>query len=370
MAKTAKTAKDDATAPTAADNDDAAMMQIADSNAADSLTPEERAALADNGDDGDDAGDEAETDRVADAGEDAEDDGDTADAGEDDDADTAVAEAAGEAADDADDDGEDDGEADPEADAPAVDDAGTVEPVNDEDPAIEAADQEADEDAPDPSKWMVPNDINEQIAALKTQADELSTKFDEGDLSAAEYRAQVGEADEKRRALQSQFERAQQNFQTATEDFVRHAVKPFIKANPQYKPDNQIMFGMLDAEVRRLQGTSANPFLPSLLSKAHRNIVKAMGGTAVVTTGDAGKTKAKPVAAKAKPPAPKAVAGKTKPAVPPTLARTPASDISDTAGGKFTRLDRLASKGDGSYEAAIEKLRTTNPAAYEEYMAS
>jgi hypothetical protein len=67
-------------------------------------------------------------------------------------------------------------------------------------------------------------------------------------------------------------------------------------------------------------------------------------------------------------PEPKAEPGKRPDReLPPTLARMPATDLSDANDGQHAALDKV---DDADYESALEDLATRSPAQLEQYLRS
>lgn len=241
----------------------------------------------------------------------------------------------------------------------------------------EAADEESDDgddlDAgPAVPNWQMPENAEQKVKDLDQQATDLTAKFDEGDMTAGEFHAKIAEVNAAKADLTKQIDRAEMAFQMRHSHFVGVSVRQFLRDNPQYAPKNPIMYNMLDAEVRRLQVESDDPFDPRLLRQAHRNIKKAIG-----QEDDAAADKEKPATkdGKAKPAKLAGTKGAQppkgeKPEIPKTLARVPSDEIDDASGGKFARLERLSNTNPAAFEAAVEKMRKTDPSAYEEYLAS
>jgi hypothetical protein len=260
------------------------------------------------------------------------------------------------------DDGADTGAAD---DPNAVDPAGpaAAAPANDgaAAPAAAAAEQEA---APQPQVQQsapvlvvpVPEDVEARLGAVAAQKEKLAEDFDNGDITAKEYQQQLDVANKAERAIEREVDEAQlaakmenqrqQNEWGAT-------VGAFIAENKVYDPAaNPRMHRALDQEVRdvatlpEFQGRTDAAAGREILARAHKNLTEAFG------------LKAPEAAAPPKPGQPVV----PKPALPPTIGKLPAAEISDT-GGKFAHLDRLQSNPD-AYEAALAKLSEAELNAY------
>lgn len=329
---------------------DVLFGEVSDATRAD-LTDEELAGM-----EGDDAADEeAEADADADQGDDAEGE---ADAGE------ADAEEADEEADEEGVDAEGEEQAEEEAGEGEEADAGAEAAE-----AEEAGEEEAEEDEADdldltrsimPDEWKLPADAETKVKDLEQQAADLAQKFDDGELTAAEYRQQSSQINDQRSDLRSQINDAKKSFQKAMTDWSSKTVGRFLREHKQYA-DNPTMNAMLDAEVRRLQMNTDDPFNPRVLRAAHRNIVKATGMVEKAAAQPAPKKNAKPAEAKGQK---KPVVPGKKPQVPPTLARVPADEIDDQSGGRFARLERLSAKDPHAFEEAFAKLSANDRDAY------
>lgn len=236
-------------------------------------------------------------------------------------------------------------------------DAGAAEAVQQEQPGAEAEGAAAqDEAAP---AWVLPGDFDDRLKGLKDEKKQLAVKFDEGELTGAEFHEQLSALDEQYDVLRGQKIEASIAWNAAKREFGA-AVNAFLTDHPQYE-QGSMLYSLLDAEVRRLQGSAVNPLNPDLLAKAHARIAADI-------------EKAYGVKPAAKPEQPKkaaaAQAQARRPAPPPSLASVPAADIEDTDdGGEFSALDRLADRDRLGYEKALADLRRKSPDAYDRYMA-
>jgi hypothetical protein len=341
------------------ENDEAAAVQdtgVAESDT-EAMTDEEREALKES----DEVDDEAEADEAAAEGGDA---GDKAD--EKAEADEAEEKDDKEPADQGDEEAADKAAEDEEgADADAT-------PEGDESTAEEAEAAAEDEEGDDlrsvmPEDYALGETDRDDLKKLEQQIADLDTKFDDGDLNATEHRAQTKAISDKALDLRMKINSAESAWQRAAGEWTNRTVKRFIKENTQYDAEkNPTLNNMLDAEVRRLQQNSTDPFAPSILRKAHNNIRKALGlDTDEKPAADKGKKDGKTPADKSKKKEPVAKDAK-KPGIPPTLKDVPNDEIDDE-GGEFARLDRLATKDPIAYEEALDKM---SPEKREEYLQS
>ncbi len=226
------------------------------------------------------------------------------------------------------------------------------------------ADEEDDDDpdgrVPD---WQLPADHDTKVQAIKDKKADLVQKFDDGDLSAREFQTELDQLSEQAADLRSAADKAQMAHEMRVNTFVHEAVPEFLNEHKQFKTG--ILHDMLDTEVRRLQDAAIekgkNPFSARILDRAHANVSKALKEA----TG-----------AELKDPVPKPNTGK-KPAnlpnrrePPPTLAKTPATEVEGTDDPEFARLDKLADEDSEAYEDALARLEKANPSRFEAYMAT
>lgn len=295
------------------------------------LTDEERAALEEAEEDNE-LGEEGEDLELGEegAGDDAGDDG----------ADDDAASEEGE-------EGEDTG-ADDEGKEVEGDDGGEQE-----DPAPKATD-------PAPAPLLtgdVPHDFDDQVKAIGAAKDELDQKFEDGDLSTKEYRAEMDKLNKAERQLEMQEFKAR-TAQEMAENQQRaqwaSTVQSFLGDHPEYGT-SQLRYQALDTMVKKVASDEANAGLSGaeILAKAHELVEADLGGVPA----------AAPAAEPAKPAKPKKGA---TPKAPPTLAKVPAADATDVGNSKFALLDRLADTDPLRYEAEMAKL---SPEEADRYLA-
>jgi hypothetical protein len=322
----------------------------------DQLTEEERAGLMD--DELVDEGLEQDDDADEDNGDDGEDAKGEADADDDND----------------DDDGQNKADADADADDGAADkqaekDAAAAEPDAAAAEDVQGDDENGDDDsgeaellaaAQQKAPWVLPDDHKSKIEAIDKQLDDLHAKFDDGELTGAELRAQVKPLQDDLDQLKSQALRASITQDQALANY-RTSVGKFLAAN-NIQSDT-ILHSALDAEVRRMQaeigGKGGNTLDPRIVEVAHKKVTAQLARELGLKTGekDAGKDQK-----------PKAPDKKAKRDVPPTLSNIPSADITDANDdGEFGYLDRLANSDVLRYEKEFAKL---SPEAQERYLAA
>lgn len=292
----------------------------------DGLTPEERAALEINDDEGGPEEVIAGADTTAQAKDDKDDEQDK--------------------------DGADDGAAAAAGDAGAAAGEPAAEPAA----AAAAAEPEAAQSpAPQQAPILVaeaPADAEAKLADIATQKDVLATKFDDGDITAKEYHAQLDALNKQERGI----ELAQHKAQLAAEMDEQSKRNAWFSQAQNFARENgytdQRRLNLLDAEVRAVASTDDGAKLTGaqVLERAHQNLVDA--GLAV---------------AKNKPPAAPATPPKKPVDIPPSIHKLPAADTNDTASGQWAELDRLATTNPLKYEATLEAM---SDAERERYLAA
>lgn len=186
-----------------------------------------------------------------------------------------------------------------------------------------------------------PADADANLANITSQKDALATKFDDGDITAKEYHAQLDALNKQEREI----ERAQDRARLANEMGEQQRMNAWFNQAQTFARDNGYTdprrLNMLDAEVRAVAVAEPHLTGTDVLNKAHQNLVDA--GLAVA------KGAAKPAAA--------AAPAKGKPVeLPPSIHKLPAADVDDTGAGEFAELDRLASTDPLKYEQALGKM--------------
>lgn len=319
--------------------------------ALDSLTPEERAAIA--GDDGDpndsDAlrrivqGAEAKP-VLGDLDDDAGDDETPAEPAAAAAQDPAAAPAAPEAA------------AAP-APAPAAEDAAPAAAA-DTKPAADASG-----DAPIIPAFQLPDDFQERAAALKQSSEELRAKFKAGEIDLDEYEAQRDAQAEQRLELERLQVRADLAADMAKQAEVqrreRLAQEVFtasLASGVDY--ENQDTYAEFQGQFQALANNPSHAAkgFDWLLREADSRVRRLLGATAPPQPSTASAPTAPAPAPSRRPPID---------SVPKTLAQVPGGEgPGDLDGDEFSELDRLDGE---AYELAIERL---SPAKRQAYIAS
>lgn len=310
------------------------------------LTDEEREGLLDDDtvdeglEDGDDADDDAAAAADEKAGDGADQEGkDKPDAADGEDGDDAGANGADTEADAA-------AKAKQEADAKAAADAAAAEAAaggDDQNAAASATAEPKPLEGDKRPSWVLDPKVPEQIEALEKKKDELDAKWDDGELTGPEYRAEIRKIDAQVDTLKEQRMASNIGHANALSHYKDVTVPEFFKEHAEYAKGS-ILYAMLDAEVRKLQSSAHNPFNSEILRRAHQNITEQVSKAyGVKPTAQNKQTGAKPAAAARE--------------VVPTLGTVPAADPNDTdGGGEFAWLDRLANADVEKYEQELAKL--------------
>lgn len=195
-----------------------------------------------------------------------------------------------------------------------------------------------------------------RLAAIDTEAEDLATRFDDGDLTAKEYAAELKKLEAERRDLDWSVRKASLAVEVAEQQAAQAwfgAVNEFLAEHPEINPENKLVYASFDLAVRSVTGDEANAGLTSRqkLAKAYES------WSAAFNIKPAGK----PAAAErpAAPPAPPA-----RPKMPPSLANLPAADVTSVEDGKYAALDRLAETSPMAFEAALERMSEAERDAY------
>ena len=252
-------------------------------------------------------------------------------------------------------DGEDDGDdaGKPDADAGA-DDAdeqpGRDDGADADDGTADAEPEAAASNAPALIKTELPEDITEKLADIDKREDELSEKFEDGEITTAEYRAELRKLTGERSELeksQLKHELAENFNQAQLEANWQRDVAQFLEKHPEVQA-SQLRMDSFDSVVRKVTAETMNAGkAPGMadLNKAFAEWSEQLG------------IQTKPAAKGDK-------QAKLAREIPPTLAKVPAAEMQDTADGKWAHLDRLMDSDPLAYEAALAKMSEADQDAY------
>lgn len=205
-----------------------------------------------------------------------------------------------------------------------------------------------DDDLPPPAAIFTDAD-KARLEAIEAEKDALYTKFDEGELSAAEMKAQMKALDTEDRLLtvrKSETERYEKEFESRWESDVKGWMADHAEVRTAIAvPANLESF---DKIVRAYTGSALSDGLSNaeILDRALDEFKRRNPD---VFPDDGAKPKAKEHPADA-------ARRKNPPKAPPTLARIPASDIIDTGEGKAAALDNLARRDPLAHEEQLLRM--------------
>lgn len=188
--------------------------------------------------------------------------------------------------------------------------------------------------------------IQEKLAEISTQKDELHDQFDNGDLTAKEYQKQLDALNKEERKLEFQVHESQMAEKLEAQR-VQNEWKTlcdsFLASNPTYK-ENARLYKLLDDEVKTLavDPKTAGWTGLKILQEAHNNIYSEFSGSFKNQSA----------------------ARKQDIKLPPNLSKIPSADIESTDGGRFAVLDRLATADPIEYENALAKMSDSDRNAY------
>lgn len=206
-------------------------------------------------------------------------------------------------------------------------------------------------------QWQAPENAEQRLTEIETEKDELARKFDDGELTGQEFRAQMKPLDKEEREIEQARFKASISTETVHHQWFNVTVPAFIAEHPEYS-EGSPLHGALDAEVRKLQTEASKAGRSQLdgtiLDQAHRNVQSGIRKVLGLPPLDEHK------------PAPNADAGKApKRELPPSLNSLPADDVTDPDdGGKYAYLDRLADRDPMAFEDALAKLPEAEREAY------
>lgn len=241
------------------------------------------------------------------------------------------------------------------------------------DPAAGAANPAAAETAPPPPPsllpdWKLPEDFEAHKARIAQDEEALEQKFDDGEMTAAEYRTQLRALGDERAeliALKLKVDIAQDarqhDYQTHLDTWNKQTVPAWFERHQNYD-GNAAAFEALNQEVRRLQGaamdkygeTSSAQFAADILDQAHRNVQMAMRRALGLADED-------PATPETKTKTPAQPSRELPPALGGLPNAAPAS-VEDTS--HFAVISRM------SGEAKEQAMAALSPTEYEAYLAS
>lgn len=205
---------------------------------------------------------------------------------------------------------------------------------------------------------------------------ELDQKFDDGDLTSAEYREQqrvLNAESEDLRWSARKVEIQNDMIHTQRQQSWGASVMGFLERadNAQLFKQGSLPFQALDTAVIAIQGERLAAGLsdidPSILEEARKRVLSEFGIAAPTPEADAAAAAAAAAAATGGKPQPQT----RKPAAPMTLANVPAAAGTETSDQTWAALDRLrdnpSQEDPEAYERAVAAL---SPEARARYLAA
>lgn len=208
---------------------------------------------------------------------------------------------------------------------------------------------------------QAPEDAQAKLAEIAAKRDEAFQKFDDGEITNAQYNKQLNELNDQQLDIKLQVERASMaaamEEQRIQNEWVADCNK-FVRDHPEYKHGgekyNQDRFNLLNEIIRDMTKMPENFGIANevALDKAHKRVMNVYGDSPAEVV-------------QAKTPGKVVQHNIPKPPAPPTLGNLPAASMNDDTGGEFASLERLGRSGDvDAYEAALEKLSEAQMARF------
>lgn len=283
---------------------------------------------------------------------------------------------------------DDDGEEE-EQEEPQIDEAAAQAKAKEDAAAQAAADKKTTDDAaaaqaeadaaakakadpepePEPEKPVVaprprgvlndtlPEDYSQRVEANNAAQDELAQKYEDGDISFAEYNKGMRKLTEEAMDLREVKMRAEISEQSSTNSLQQHwdgLMSSFLGAHPEAisTPVRQNAFDHILREVTAPVMAAGGMPGQAEIDKAYARLAEEFG----IQAKQPDQNKA------AEPPA-----AKKENKVPPTLGAVPAAAHTDVDDGKWAHLDRLAEQDPIKFEETLMKM---SEAERNEYMQS
>lgn len=225
------------------------------------------------------------------------------------------------------------------------------------------ADHQHNDDIADPIlpplRAKAPENVEEIISAISAEEDALAQKFDDGDITAREYRDGLNKLSNQRDEIrwdQRKADLAREMEDTAKANAWQREVQDFMTSTAANITKSHAQMVAFDDIVKKVTADPANLNLSdrAQLEKAYKIYMDDVGAALGVQSTP-------PKAAQQTPQ--RAVRN-----VPPTLARVPAAEPESLDGGKYAALDRLAAADPIAYEAAVAKMSESERSQYESVM--
>lgn len=203
----------------------------------------------------------------------------------------------------------------------------------------------------------LPEDYSQRVEANNTAMDELAQKYEDGDISFAEYNKGMRKLNEEAMDLREVKMRAEISEQSSTNSVQQHwdgLMGSFLATHPEAisTPVRQNAFDHILREITAPVMAAGGMPGQAEIDKAYARLAEEFGIQAKQPNQDKG----------AEPPA-----AKKENKVPPTLGAVPAAAHTDVDDGKWAHLDRLAEQDPIKFEETLMKM---SEAERNEYMQS
>ena len=209
-----------------------------------------------------------------------------------------------------------------------------------------------------PLRAKAPENADELMSQLAQEEESLAQKFDDGDITAREYREGLNKLSEQRDEIKWATREASlaSKMQRQAEENAWHKdVQDFMTTTAAHITKSHAAMVAFDDVVKKV---TADPNNANLSNRAQlEKAFKAYNDEMATAFGVKPQEQTKP--------APTAPAPKNQRVIPPTLARVPAAEPENIDGGKFANLDRLAATDPVAYEAAVAKMSEAERAQFE-----
>lgn len=195
-----------------------------------------------------------------------------------------------------------------------------------------------------------------RIAEIEAERDRLAQEFDDGEMTAAEYRQANAKLESEQRDLDWTLRKADlsQELTAQQQEAAWYSeVGTFLNENKDVLKPDSLVLQAFDIAVRQVTGDEANDALNNRqkLQKAYDRLRADMGLAPVKASASAA-------------PQPRDTGKPTMRDLPPNLKNVPAADLESTDDGQFAMLDRLMETDPMGYEAALAKMPEAQQDAY------
>jgi DNA repair exonuclease SbcCD ATPase subunit len=202
-----------------------------------------------------------------------------------------------------------------------------------------------------------PADAEAKLTDIATKKGDLAKQFDDGDVTTAEYQAELDKLNREERTIERQIDRAQLAAELEEQRAVAErdaTINTFLASVDIPRDPKNLRFQVLDAAVRNVASDEANAELsaPEIMQKAFDLCVEQ----GVLQAKQAQPPKQGKTQQEQRAPAKKQVDA------PPSLAHMPAAEATDTGENRFAWL--AAIRDPDKHEAAFNKLSAADQEAY------